>query len=166
MSRPRWTTASAPRSTGTRSSREKSASTHSPTGSSPRAFAPGSRRATPTMSLALGASALSRLVPMLPVAPMTTIRIRSFVPRRLALKQLANGGVTDLNRGQDQERREQPQMSPGVVSVSDEVKTESSVAQVEALRATVMELLERNRQLEEALTTRIVIEQAKGILAE
>jgi AmiR/NasT family two-component response regulator len=47
-----------------------------------------------------------------------------------------------------------------------ELESALSTAGVEPLRAVARLLLERNRQLEHALESRVRIEQAKGILAE
>src|SRR3954453_1844357 len=73
ISHARWTTASAPRKCGTRSSRTTSAAVHSTFGTR----SSGSRRATPSTDSTAGsaASARTRLVPTLPVAPTTTTRI-------------------------------------------------------------------------------------------
>jgi AmiR/NasT family two-component response regulator len=49
---------------------------------------------------------------------------------------------------------------------SSELEAALATHGVEPLRAVARALLERNRQLEQALQSRILIEQAKGILAE
>src|SRR3954465_13047769 len=78
ISHARWTTASAPRKSGTRSDAAMSARANSTLGTARR----GARRASPSTDSTRSspASAPSRLVPTLPVAPTTTTRTRLGLP--------------------------------------------------------------------------------------
>ena len=86
ISQARWTTASASRKWPLEQSVATSAS---PSASS--AGPPGRRRARPTISVTRGsaASAASTLVPAFPVAPVTTMRMRSACPCRTGAKRRA-----------------------------------------------------------------------------
>src|SRR5262245_49272685 len=53
-----------------------------------------------------------------------------------------------------------------MIDEPDETRRTIRFGNVEELRAALAAVTERNRQLEEALITRVVIEQAKGILSE
>src|SRR5690606_33752067 len=79
-SQARWTTVSAPASTGSRSSVATSAATNRTDGGQSTA---GARRATATTSVTSGrrASSSTTLVPTLPVAPTTTMRTGRSYPR-------------------------------------------------------------------------------------